>query len=374
MNELVEKLLAPVSAEQPCGPDLSDQPQFDELARLLKGKPEIDVGSVKKPAEPPDWRELRSKSAEYLAHSKHLGVALMFCGSALQTSGLTGLRDGLQLVRGLVEQYWPTIYPPLDVEENNDPTQRLNLLGALNSPRGTLRPDVQQWLAIIDYLYAAPLCRPKGAEPVTLEVAVNAHRRAESPSADQTSEGAPPAGMDVNQLGKAFRAASVAEIEANHAAVSESLETLTALDQFLTQVLGAGNTISFDELHKVLLELQNVLKTNLPGGAVDPGAAGETATGAGAVGGSGTQNAAAVNAISISGMVQSREDVVRAIDAICNYYRQVEPSSPVPYLLRRAQKVAMMNFLEAMQELQLASPDALRPSMGTAVDTDPLSS
>ena len=54
MNELVEKLLRPVSEGQPCGPDLSDQSQFDELSRLLKGKPEVDVGSVKKPAEPPD--------------------------------------------------------------------------------------------------------------------------------------------------------------------------------------------------------------------------------------------------------------------------------------------------------------------------------
>jgi type VI secretion system protein ImpA len=63
---------------------------------------------------------------------------------------------------------------------------------------------------------------------------------------------------------------------------------------------------------------------------------------------------------------------VRAIDAICDYYRQVEPSSPVPYLLRRAQKMATMNFLEAMQELSLATPETLRPSMGTAVDSDPL--
>ena len=371
MNELVEKLLRPVSEGQPCGPDLSDQSQFDELSRLLKGKPEVDVGSVKKPAEPPDWRELKGKSAEYLAQSKHLGVAMMFCGSSLQTAGLAGFRDGLQLIRGLVEQYWPTVYPPLDAEENNDPTQRLNLLGTLNSPRGTLRPDVQQWLAIIDYLYLTPLCRPKGAEPVTLDLAVSAHGRAENKPAEASGEGTPvPVGLDLNQLGKAFRAAPVAEIEASHAAVSESLEALTALDQFLTQALGAGNTISFDELNKVLLELQGVLKAYLPGGVAEAGAEGAVA-GNTASGGSGTQ---AVGALSISGAIQSREDIVRAIDAICDYYRQIEPSSPVPYLLRRAQKVVMMNFVESVQELNLASLDSLRPSMGTAVDSDPLAS
>ena len=369
MNELVEKLLRPVSADQPCGPDLSDQPQFDELTRLLKGKPEVDVGSVKKPAEPPDWREVRGKSGEYLAQSKHLGVAMMFCGGLLQTSGLAGFRDGLQLIRGLVEQYWPTIYPPLDVEENNDPTQRLNLLGALNSPRGTLRPDVQQWLAIIDYLYAAPLCRPKGAEVVTLDVAINAHRRAEASPGEGQS--AAPTGLDLSQLDKAFRAASVAEIEASHTAVVESLEALTGLDHFLTQVLGAGNTISFDELHKVLQELQNVLRSYLPGAAGEPVAAGAAVAAGSTAAGGGLPGT--TGALSIHGTVQSREDVVRALNAVCDYYRQVEPSSPVPYLLRRAQKMATMNFLEAMQELSLATPDTLRPSLGTAVDSDPLS-
>jgi hypothetical protein len=49
----------------------------------------------------------------------------------------------------------------------------------------------------------------------------------------------------------------VAEIEASHTAVTESLEALTALDQFLTQTLGATGTISFEELHSSLRELQN---------------------------------------------------------------------------------------------------------------------
>jgi type VI secretion system protein ImpA len=72
----------------------------------------------------------------------------------------------------------------------------------------------------------------------------------------------------------------------------------------------------------------------------------------------------------VRGSIRSREDVVRVIDNICNYYEQVEPCSPVPYLLRRAQKLARMNFIEAVQELNLATTDSLRPSMGSAVPAD----
>ena len=138
MNELVEKLLEPVSPDQPCGPDLSYDPRFEELETILKGKPEVEIGSVQKPAEPPDWGELKEKSAEFLRQSKHLRAATMLCCSLLKTGGVAGFLDGLQLVRGLLEQYWPVFYPLLDADDNNDPTQRLNTLLALTAPRGSV--------------------------------------------------------------------------------------------------------------------------------------------------------------------------------------------------------------------------------------------
>jgi len=56
------------------------------------------------------------------------------------------------------------------------------------------------------------------------------------------------------------------------------------------------------------------------------------------------------------GVVNSREDVVRAIDAICKYFARYEPSSPVPLLLQRAKKLLSMNFMEILQDL---TPDAV---------------
>jgi hypothetical protein len=42
----------------------------------------------------------------------------------------------------------------------------------------------------------------------------------------------------------------------------------------------------------------------------------------------------------------------------------------VPYLLRRVQKMVKMNFIQTVQELNLATVDALRPAMGSALDAD----
>jgi type VI secretion system protein ImpA len=43
--------------------------------------------------------------------------------------------------------------------------------------------------------------------------------------------------------------------------------------------------------------------------------------------------------------------VFKALDKICDYYEKHEPSSPIPLLLRRAQKLSSMTFLEIIREL-----------------------
>jgi type VI secretion system protein ImpA len=150
--------------------------------------------------------------------------------------------------------------------------------------------------------------------------------------------------------------------EAHEQVLAECLETAHQIDQFLTNTLGSGNTISFEILDRTLKALKGSLKSFLPGTAAqaevgaEPEAQQEAASGG------------PISGISVQGLIRSREDVVRVLESVCNYYKQVEPGSPVPFLLRRAQKLAKMDFIQAMQELNLATVEALRPSMGSAVD------
>ena len=347
----------PVSADQPCGPDLSNDPRFDALEALLKGKPEVEMGSVVKPAEPPDWGQLKTQSLDYLGRSKHLRVAVMLSASLLKTAGVAGFVDGLQLIRGLLEQHWTAVYPRLDPEDNNDPTQRLNTLGALTASRGSMGLG---WLAILDYLYTAPICRPKGAPPVSFDDLTASKQKAAG------AEGAPAIAPDPAKLMGAMREAGD-QVASHHQSLQQALEAAQAIDKFLTATLTAGNTISFDGLEKSLKEMIEGLNPYLPGGAGESGA--ELHAGAG--GAAGASTTAGASGIPVTGSIRSREHVVQAIESICDYYRQVEPCSPVPYLLRRAQKLARMDFVEAVQELQIASIDSLRPSMGSAVEPPP---
>lgn len=345
MNSTIERLLQPVSADQPCGPDLAYDPRFDGLENLLKGKPEVEFGSNQKPAEPPDWQQLKDQSSAILGATKHLRPCVILCCALLKVDGLGGFRDGLQLLRGLLEQYWPVIHPLLDPDDGDDPQQRLNILGALTAPRGT----VTGWLQILEGLYTAPLCRPKGVKPITLD--------------DIDSAGASWA----SALDHQFRSAKPEEISANFKTVEEALAALHGIDTFLTSTLTSKRTIGFENLEGVLNQMLKMLAAKLPVTADgSEGATVEASSGddGGSYGGSAPTGSA-------PGVIRSRTDVVRALDGLCDYYRQCEPGSPVPLLLRRAQKLVSMNFIEAMQELSLATPEQLRPTMGSVVMPEP---
>ncbi len=54
--------------------------------------------------------------------------------------------------------------------------------------------------------------------------------------------------------------------------------------------------------------------------------------------------------------IHNRDDVLRMLEKICDYYRREEPSSPVPLLLERAKRLVPKNFIEIMADL---APDGM---------------
>jgi len=145
-----EELLKPISEESPCGEDLSDDASLQELETKARGKQETQFSA----AEPPDWKKLRSLCLELFGRSKDLRIAMMLTVASIELDGLPGFRESLALVKGLLETYWPTVYPKLDPADDNDPLQRMNIVASLATPIGTFGDP----LRILERLRAIPLC------------------------------------------------------------------------------------------------------------------------------------------------------------------------------------------------------------------------
>src|SRR5688572_12312564 len=130
----LEKLLAPVAADAPAGPNLEYDPAFTAVERAAAGKPEQVIGGAVTPEEPPEWNTVFSGSIELLGRTKDLRVAVLLARALLYRSGISAFTEALSLLKGLVEQHWAVVHPQLDPDDNNDPTMRVTALSALSTP------------------------------------------------------------------------------------------------------------------------------------------------------------------------------------------------------------------------------------------------
>jgi type VI secretion system protein ImpA len=321
----VEDLAKPVSAEAPCGPDLAYDPAFQQLETLVRGKPETQFSA----AEDPDWKDLRDLAIAFHSRSKHLTASVILALSLLKTEGFTGLRNGLALVQRILADNWDAAYPRLDPEDNNDPTERMNILGNLVSSGDPYR--------FIPRLQETVIAQSPSLGRVKLQDILNARQPPAAPAEGQ------PAPLTEAQIQGIFKDSNVDALKAVHEAVAQSVETVKAIDAFLSEKVGTRG-VNFDELTKSLKQVQGSVAPFIGAPPVEGEAGAEAAAGG------------AAKAVSVPGAINSREDVVRALERICDFYRLNEPSSPVPLILYRAQRMAKMNFMEIVTEL---TPDAV---------------
>ena len=327
-----EDLLKPISGEKPCGEDLSYDPGFQELEVLIKGKPETQFSA----AEEPDWKALNERCLELWARSRDLRVATTLSLAVLKTDGLPAFRESLAIVKGLLDGYWDTCYPLLDPADNNDPTQRVNTIAALATPLATYGDPMR----LLERLREAPLTDSRQAGRISLFQIANSETGTAGPNGQPALAAA--------QIDAAFRDTNSETLQKLNQSVTDSIKFVKDIDTFLTDKIGADKAPDLSELSKQLKEIQKRVAPYVGGAAADSTAVpGE----AGATGGT-----AAAASKAISGDVQSRQDVVRMLDKICEYYRRTEPSSPVPYILKRAQRLAEMDFMQIIDDM---TPDAI---------------
>lgn len=337
----VEALLAAVSPESPAGADLAYDPAYLELFNKAKGTPETQVGDVVTPAQDPNWGEVCDGCTSILKRSKDLRVAVLAIPAALKVDGITGAAASLGLLSGLLQQYWDTLYPRLDPTDNNDPLERMNIVGSLAAP-----PEMSgDPLRIQRRLKEAPLGGTRQLGRFGLRDIALA-----------SGEGPPPAPgearADMKVIDASFEATPIEELQGSEAAAAQALAHATAIDAFLKQKVGpaAPDLMSF---LKCLKEVRACLQNHLARRGVGQGAGEAGSDGGGASG------------PSISGEVRTTNDVLLALDRICQYYDRNEPSSPIPMLLKRARRLVSKSFVDIINDLSPSAMDQIKIISGS---------
>ncbi|CAG8865811.1 hypothetical protein PS627_01730 [Pseudomonas fluorescens] len=321
-------LLAPISADFPCGDDLEYDAQFLQLERDAQGRPERVMGDAVQPAEPPQWRALEQACTALLQRSKDLRITHFLVQSNLALHGLPGLAAGLELIRGLLGEYWLYLHPQLDAADDNDPTVRVNALAGLTCDTN------------IALLRDAVLVRSRAFGPVTLRAALHAasvqHFASEQLSAEE--------------LAAALRDAEPEQLHECQQALQMAREALDTIESQVNDLVGSASGVDLSALRQPLRQVQQVLKDYSPEGAAPVSSLDDALTSS-ANDDQPSAHAAAPRPAARPGEVNSRDDVLQSLDRLLQYYARHEPSSPLPVLLRRAKNLVNADFATIVRDL-----------------------
>ncbi len=340
INDL-EPLLVAVSPDAPSGLDLEYDADFSRMEKAAQGTPDQEFGATKIEGAASDWDEVHDAALSILRRSKDLRAATYLAEAELSRVGVLGFRNVLNVISVFVEQFWETVFPQLDADDEDDPTIRINALAGLCKVGGVIRQ-----LRITPILISRSVGKfswtdcaiAKGEIPV-------------------------PAGMDSpptqKQIDAAVMACDPKEFAELVQAVEDCIKFSVAIENGFSDRLGPAIGPNLELLKKELKAISRLQKAwVLSRKEVDGSESSSISDTASGSSEAGDSHPLSVGTPMAKGpfVITRREDVIEGLDKIINWLERHEPSSPLPMLLKRAKRLSTMSFLDILRDI---SPDGV---------------
>jgi len=313
-------LLAPVSDAMPAGRNLEFDPEFYQLEVAATPGDDLEYGNFVVAAAEVDWRHVMQESERLMRRSRDLRLLVLWHRAAAALYGIGGLVAGFHVLRVWLETMWPSLHPEL---ESGDSTARWLCVAAMPLNEGVLGA----WRRSTLFSTRAISLTVKDFSQI-----LNRTAPQESPSLEQVQGILREAPVlvravlhDIHRIRAEIRC--IDEI-ANGVGTGEATPNLNAFERALGEIEHVFAAILPEDLKPLTSELSAMRNEAVDMAYSEP----------------------SVPFVASPGC-HSRSDAVRMVDEICSYYALHEPSHPAPLLMRRAQKMMQMGFMEIMNEL-----------------------
>ena len=340
-------LLAEIDPASPAGPNLEFDADFGELERNAQGKPEQQVGDTLIPAEDPDWKLVAAQAASLLDRTHDLRVLAILAVAKLHLTGISAYASVTTTIRYLLEQRWEAVHPQLDPEDDLDPTLRANALLRLGEPVRVVR--MLRDLPLVASMRAGSVSwrdiavfngtiEPEGTRPKLTEAMIRA----------------------------AFSETDPARVAATRDAIVTSLANIRAIPSAFDAHAGAGTGPDFTDLIKLLSDMQRFVDRYADIAKPEAEVPADEVVQATDDMIDHPPRTSGVTAASL-GPITTRGDAILLMDLVRAYYERYEPSSPLPFLIDRARRLAEKDFMEILRDL---APDGLSQAQHIAGRTE----
>ena len=320
-TDLLEPLLAPIAGDNPSGRWMRDDPIYEKIKEARREDDDADQGAWQRTRKVAEHGQVIKLTGEVLAgSSKDLQLASWWADAMLKREGLIGLRDGVALMRGLLEGFWDTLYP---IIEDGDASMRAGPMDFIG-------------IKLVDAVRAAPMNAARHAFR-EYDVAAIVGTEAECLDDDERTanrnaliEKDGPVIEDilasVDATPKAWYVALVTTID-------ETIADVNALDAFGDEHF-TEDAPSFRRLLDVLEEVHRTANLLLARRRLqepdDDGSTGGDAT-VGVFGG-------VAGPTSLSLLPTSDADAIMRVIVSVRYLRRAHPTEPAPYAMLRAMR------------------------------------
>jgi len=318
MNPVVERLAGPISADNPCGESLED-------TQLLASFDAYRVfGQMTPPEGDINWREIRDKALEGLEQSRDLRLLAHLGAATLRTDGLAEFCGVLAVASRWFENFPEQVFPRVD----EDAILRKNALNCFADR-----------MAMIDAVRRQPFV----SNPQLGAFALRHFEIAAGKLAASEADGEPP---NATHLTATLNGADAEQLGSMEACLGAAVAGLGQVSSAMRDANGIEAAPDFDPLLLPLEQMRRTLADELAARAAAAAPAGEDAA----------PGAEAGGAVIGVGSIRSRDDAIRALDAVANFFRKNEPSSPVPMFVERAKRLVALDFLAVLADI---APDGL---------------
>lgn len=331
---LREDILTPIPGDNPSGQSLRYAPLYDQIKEARREDDELAQGAWQRDRKLADnGLVIRLAEEAIAAQSKDLQLAAWLTEALLKKNGFAGLQEGLQLVVGLINGFWDTLYPEIEDGDLEARAAPLEWIGT--------KMDVT--------VKGAPLTRDgynfhQHKESRTVGYEEGAQSKEQKTAREKAlKEGKlAPEMFDKSfvETPKAFYAQAEKQLDAGS-------QTLKELNKVCAERFQDGAP-SFGKLSEAIGEVRRVVHALLekkretePDPVVEePVAEAAAPEGEGAAEGAVAQaTAGTVSFGSISGLAstepEDRREAIASVVAAAALLRKREPFSPAPYLMLR---------------------------------------
>lgn len=352
----LDRLLLPITDDRPSGPSLEGDPDYLALEIAATRYPETEIGGLVTSAREPDWAAVQQSAADLLERSKDLQVAIFLTEALVSNHGLAGFRGGLRLVHAILDRYWDSVHPELDPGDcDGAASQRVMRLKGLGD-----RSRIVRTLRQIPLLHS--------------------QRHGSFSLSDMTTIGSKPENDDCGDhdvergaaLQDACQSTDAGVLHAQLADVIACLDSLEAIVEFVDARSDVRESLGLDGVVETISEIEGWVKEQIlaKGANLEPSAAdavsSETPNDESALqnGPTGWESPLIPIGTTHRATISTRDDALKTIDLICQYFEHHEPSSPVPLILQRAKRLVAKDFMTILKDLVPEGMDQVEKMVG----------